>query len=142
MTESMAELKTRQNDADVDAYLDAVENPPRRADARRLLTLMRDVTGDPPKMWGTSIVGFGSYHYRYASGREGDWPMVGFAPRKQNLVLYIMPGFDGYGALLNRLGKYRTGRSCLYVNKLDDVDLQVLEELVRAAVAEMGRRNG
>ena len=93
-------------------------------------------------MWGTSIVGFGSYHYRYASGREGDWPMVGFAPRKQNLVLYIMPGFDGYGALLNRLGKYRTGRSCLYVNKLDDVDLQVLEELVRAAVAEMGRRNG
>ena len=136
----MAELKTRQNDADVNAYLNAIENPRRRADARRLLALMSDVTGDPPKMWGTSIVGFGSYHYRYVSGRQGNGPVAGFAPRKQNLVLYLMPGFTGYGALLDQLGKYRTGKSCLYVNKLDDIDLQVLEELVRASVAEMGRR--
>ena len=138
----MAELKTMQNGADVDAYLAGVENPRRREDAKRLLVLMRKVTGNPPKMWGTSIVGFGSYHYRYASGRKGDWPVVGFAPRKQNLALYVMPGFADYGAMLARLGKHRTGRSCLYVNKLDDVDLQVLEALIRESVAEMQRRYG
>ena len=138
----MSELKTRQNDGDVDAYLDSVENPRRREDARRILTLMREVTGEPPKMWGSSIVGFGSYHYTYASGREGDWPVVGFAPRKQNLVLYIMPGFSRYESLLARLGKHRTGKSCLYVNKLDDIDPDVLEELVRVSVVEMKRRYG
>ena len=136
----MSELKTRQNDASVDAYLDAVEHPRRRADARTLLALMQRVTGEPPTLWGTSIVGFGSYHYTYASGREGDWPVVGFAPRKQNLALYIMPGFSQYGALLQRLGKHRTGKSCLYLNKLEDVDMAVLEELVRKSVAEMKRR--
>ena len=93
-------------------------------------------------MWGSSIVGFGSYHYRYASGREGDWPVAGFSPRKQNLVIYIMPGFSDYGDLLGKLGKYRTGKSCLYVNKLDDVDLELLEQLVRESVAEMKRRYG
>ena len=138
----MSELKTRQHDGDVDAYLDSVENPGRRKDAGRLLTLMREVTGERPKMWGSSIVGFGSYHYTYASGREGDWPVVGFAPRKQNLVLYIMPGFARYESLLARLGKHRTGKSCLYVNKLDDIDPEVLEELVRESVDEMKRRYG
>ncbi|MDE0061535.1 MAG: DUF1801 domain-containing protein, partial [Gammaproteobacteria bacterium] len=112
----MSELKTRQNDGDVDAYLDSVENPNRREDARRIIVLMREITGEPPRMWGSSIVGFGSYHYTYASGREGDWPVVGFAPRKRNLVLYIMPGFARYESLLARLGKHRTGKSCLYVN--------------------------
>ena len=91
---------------------------------------------------GTSIVGFGSYQYRYASGREGDSLVVGFSPRKQNMVIYIMPGFTDYGEILGRLGKFRTGRSCLYVNKLDDVDLGLLEELVRESVAEMRRRYG
>ena len=138
----MSELKTRQNDGDVDAYLDSVENPRRRDDALRVLTLMREITGEVPRMWGSSIVGFGSYHYTYASGREGDWPVVGFAPRKQNLVLYIMPGFAGYEALLARLGKHRTGKSCLYVKKLDDIDPDVLEELVRESVADMKRRYG
>ena len=138
----MSELKTRQNDGDVDAYLDSVENPRRREDALRVLALMREITGKAPRMWGSSIVGFGSYHYTYASGREGDWPVVGFAPRKQNLVLYIMPGFARYEALLARLGKHRTGKSCLYVNKLDDIDPDVLEELVRESVAEMKRRYG
>ena len=138
----MTELKTRQNDMNVDAFLDGVENPRRREDARRLLALMQEVTGEPPKMWGATIVGFGSYHYRYASGREGDWPVVGFAPRKQNLVLYIMPGFTRYSALLAKLGKHRTGKSCLYVNKLDDIDPRILEELVRESVAEMKRRYG
>ena len=138
----MSGLKTKPNKASVDAYLDAVESPRRREDARRLLTLMRNVTGEPATMWGSSIVGFGSYHYTYASGREGDWPIVGFAPRKQNLVLYIMPGFARYDDLLARLGKHRTGKSCLYVNKLADVDLAVLEELVRESVAEMTGRYG
>ncbi len=138
----MSELKTRQNDGDVDAYLDSVENPRRREDALRVLALMREITGEAPRMWGSSIVGFGSYHYTYASGREGDWPVVGFAPRKQNLVLYIMPGFAGYEALLARLGRHRTGKSCLYVNKLDDIDPDVLEELVRESVADMKRRYG
>ena len=138
----MTELKTRQNDMNVDAFLDGVENPRRREDARRLLALMQEVTGELPKMWGATIVGFGSYHYRYASGREGDWPVVGFAPRKQNLVLYIMPGFTRYSTLLAKLGKHRTGKSCLYVNKLDDIDPRILEELVRESVAEMKRRYG
>ncbi len=138
----MSKLKTMQNDGDVDAYLDSVENPNRREDARRILVLMREITGEPPRMWGSSIVGFGSYHYTYASGREGDWPVVGFAPRKRNLVLYIMPGFARYESLLARLGKHRTGKSCLYVNKLDDIDSDVLEELVRESVDEMKRRYG
>jgi len=138
----MSKLKTTQNEADVNAFLDAVENPRRRADARQVLDLIQAVTGEPPKMWGSSIVGFGSYHYRYASGREGDWPVVGFSPRKQNLVIYIMPGFSDYGDLLGKLGKYRTGKSCLYVNKLDDVDLELLEQLVRESVKEMKRRYG
>ena len=138
----MTQRKTSQNEGDVNAFLDAVENPRRRADARQLLDLMQTVTGEPPKMWGPSIVGFGKYHYRYASGREGDSLVVGFSPRKQNLVIYIMPGFSDYGELLGKLGKFRTGRSCLYVNKLDDVDLQLLEQLVRESVEEMNRRYG
>ena len=138
----MSKLKTTQNEADVNAFLDAVENPRRRADARQVLDLIQAVTGEPPKMWGSSIVGFGSYHYRYASGREGDWPVAGFSPRKQNLVIYIMPGFSDYGDLLGKLGKFRTGKSCLYVNKLDDVDLELLEQLVRESVKEMKRRYG
>ena len=136
----MTQRKTVQTDGDVDAFLATVENPRRRADAGRVLDLMREVTGEPPKMWGSSIVGFGSYRYRYASGRDGSSLVVGFAPRKQNLVLYIMPGFSSHAALLSRLGKFRTGKSCLYVNRLDDVDLRVLEELVRESVAEMRRR--
>ena len=138
----MSQRKITQHEGDVSGFLDAVENPRRRADARQLLALMQAVTGESPKMWGSSIVGFGSYHYRYASGREGDSLVVGFSPRKQNLVIYIMPGFSDYGELLGRLGKFRTGKSCLYVNRLDDIDLGSLEELVRASVAEMRRRYG
>ena len=138
----MSQLKTMENSADVNAFLDAVENPRRRSDARQLLALMRKVTGAPPKMWGPSIVGFGKYHYRYASGREGESLRVGFSPRKQNLVIYIMPGFSDYSEILEQLGKFRTGRSCLYVNKLDDVDLVLLEQLVRESFREMKRRYG
>ncbi|MDE2848258.1 MAG: DUF1801 domain-containing protein [Gemmatimonadota bacterium] len=136
----MSDLKTRPTDASVEAFIDAVDHPRRREDARTLLDLMQRVTGEQPVMWGPSIVGYGSYHYRYASGQEADWPVVGFSPRKQNLSIYIMTGFEASDALLSRLGKHKTGKSCLYVNKLADVDLDVLEKLVRASVAEMKRR--
>lgn len=136
----MSELKTKQHDGDVNEFLDAVKNPRRREDARRVLDLMRKVTGEPPKMWGSSIVGFGSYHYKYASGREGDWMITGFSPRKQNLTIYIMPGFSEFASLLDRLGKHKISKSCLYLNKLDDVDLEVLAELVRESVKVMKAR--
>ncbi|HAX43450.1 MAG TPA: DUF1801 domain-containing protein [Bryobacteraceae bacterium] len=136
----MAELKTKQTQASVSAFLDAVENEQRRADCRTVLNLMLAVTGEEPKMWGPSIVGFGSYHYKYASGREGDWFVAGFSPRKQDLTLYIMAGFDRYDELMAKLGKYKTGKSCLYLKRLSDVDLGVLEELVRASVEAMRSR--
>ncbi len=138
----MAALKTRPTDASVYAFLDGVDNPNRREDARRVIEIMQRTTQEQPRMWGDRIVGFGSYHYRYASGREGDWPLIGLSPGKRNLALYIMPGFDNCQcqALLARLGKHRTGRSCLYVNRLRDIDISVLEELVRQSVAEMRRR--
>lgn len=136
----MSELKTRPTDASVEAFIDAVDHPRRREDARTLLELMHRVTGEEPVMWGPSIVGYGSYHYRYASGQEADWPVVGFSPRRQNLSIYIMTGFEECDELLSRLGKHKIGKSCLYINKLADVDLVVLETLVRASVAEMKRR--
>ena len=136
----MSEPKTKPHDGDVNEFLDAVENPRRREDARRVLELMREVTGEPPKMWGSSIVGFGSYHYRYASGREGDWMITGFSPRKQNLTIYIMPGFSEFAGLLDRLGKHKTSKSCLYLNKLEDVDQEALAELVRESVKVMKAR--
>ena len=133
----MSTLKTQQNDADVEGFLAAVENDRRREDSFTVLELMKRITGEKPKMWGTSIIGFGSYHYRYASGREGEWPRIGFSPRKQSLTIYVMPGFASYDDLLARLGKHRTGKSCLYVNKLADVDMDVLEELIRGSLDTM-----
>ncbi len=130
----MTENKTQPTDADVDAFIDAVENDRKREDSRVLLDLMREVTGEEPVMWGSSMVGFGQYHYRYESGREGDWFLAGFAPRKSSLVVYIMSGFPRHEELMSKLGKHRTGSSCLYINKLDDVDLDVLRELVRRSV--------
>lgn len=135
----MSELKTKRNDGDVRGYLESVTNKRRREDSLVMLELMREITGEPPEMWGSSIVGFGSYHYKYASGREGDWPVIGFAPRKQSLTLYIMPGFDRYEALMAKLGKYKTGKSCLYINKLDDVNLEVLKALIAESVEYMRR---
>ena len=134
--------KTVETDADVNAFIDSIENTRRREDAGRLLELLGEITREPPRMWGSSIVGFGSYHYKYESGREGDSPRVGFSPRKQNLAVYIMPGFADFGELLAKLGKHRTGKSCLYLNKLDDVDVDVLKEILRESVAEMKRRYG
>ena len=130
----MAELKTKKTDASVQAFLDAVEHPTRREDSFAILEMMREITGVEPAMWGPGIVGFDTYHYLYASGQEGEWPVVGFAPRKRSLTLYIMSGFDGYDDLLSKLGRYKTGKSCLYVNKLADVDQEILRELVRQSV--------
>ena len=127
----MSELKTQKTNASVTEFLNAVEHVKRREDSLAILELMREITGKEPAMWSPSIVGFGSYHYKYASGREGKWFLTGFSPRKQNLTLYIMPGFDQYEALLAKLGKFKTGKSCLYVNKLEDVNLDVLRELIQ-----------
>ena len=137
----MAELKTQKNDASVEDFLNGVSDERKRNDSFAILDLMRDVTGDEPAMWGTSIVGFGSYRYKYASGREGEWMVTGFSPRKQNLTLYIMSGFDNYDSLLSDLGKYKTGKSCLYINKLDDVDLATLRDLIEQSVAHMAETN-
>lgn len=127
----MAENKTQKTGASVDDFLASVESKTRREDGFRLLQLMQEVTGLEPEMWGPSIVGFGDYHYRYESGREGDFFLTGFSPRKQSLSLYIMSGFDAYDGLLSTLGKHRKGAACLYVNKLADVDMAVLRELVQ-----------
>ncbi len=133
-------MKTRPNDASVKDFLAKAGNERRRGEALALLELMKGVTGEEPVMWGDSIVGFGSYHYRYASGREGDWPLAGFSPRKHALTLYIMSGFAKHGELLSRLGRHRTGKSCLYLKRLEDVDLNVLRELVERSVEEVSTR--
>ena len=138
----MAENKTRETEASVEEFLSAVENRRRREDGYALLNLMKEVTGLEPKMWGPSIIGFGKRHYRYESGREGDMPMTGFSPRKRNLSLYIMDGFDEYEPLLQKLGKHRVGVSCLYVNKLADVDMETLRELIARSFEHVRATNG
>lgn len=137
----MAELKTKLTDASVEAFLDGVADERKRQDCYTILAMMQEVTGTEAKMWGDSIVGFGSYHYKYASGREADWPLTGFSPRKQNLTLYIMSGFEQYDELLGRLGKHSTGKACLYIKRLQDVDLVTLKELVRLSVEHMRLTN-
>lgn len=136
----MAENKTQQTKASVEAFLGGVKDTARAADSRVVLKLMQKVSGESPKMWGPSIIGFGTYHYRYDSGREGDFLRIGFSPRAQALTLYIMGGFPRYEALMAKLGKYTTGKSCLYIKQLSDVDLKVLEELILASWKEMARR--
>jgi hypothetical protein len=133
----MAELKTKKTEASVDDFIAGIADEQRRADCRTLLAMMKRVTKAPPKMWGASMVGFGSYHYRYASGREGDWFLSGFSPRKQDLTVYVMAGFEDYPELMARLGKYKTGKSCLYLKRLSDVDAAVLEKLIAASVKDM-----
>jgi hypothetical protein len=137
----MAENKTQQNDKSVIDFLNSVPHAKKRQDSFTILELMQQVTGLEPKMWGDSIVGFGKIHYKYASGREGDMPLIGFSPRKQNLTLYITSDFDRYGDLLKSLGKHTTSKSCLYINKLSDIDLQVLEKLIEQSVDHMRAAN-
>jgi Domain of unknown function (DU1801) len=135
----MAAPATRPTDADVGAFLDAVPDERRRDEARQVCALMQEVTGERPVLWGTGIVGFGSTHLRYASGRELDWPVVAFAPRKAATTLYLMDGFEQRSDLLARLGPHSTGRSCLYLKRLDAVDADVLRELVAVSVAQVRR---
>ena len=130
----MAELKTKKNDQSVEEFLNKVTDPARRKDCFEIMRLMQEVTQEEPKMWGNSIIGFGEYHYKYKSGREGDWFLIGFSPRKQNLTLYIMSGFTRYEELLGKLGKHKTGKSCLYLNKLSDVNKVTLTQLAMESV--------
>ncbi len=119
----------------VTSFIASVDDPAKRADCKKLMRIMREVTGHRPKLWGSSIVGYGTYHYRYASGREGDWFLTGFSPRKASLSLYLTPGLESQRPLLDRLGPHTTGTGCLYVKRVADVDLDVLRELVEASVA-------
>jgi hypothetical protein len=136
----MAELKTKQTDASVEAYLNAIEDADRREDCRTLAAIMRRVTKYEPKMWGPSIVGFGSYHYRYESGHEGDACLAGFSSRKAEISLYLMPGLQAKERLLAALGRHKAGKGCLYIKRLSDIDVRVLEKLIRESVAELRRR--
>lgn len=122
--------KTQPTSLSVSDFINQVESEQKRKDCLAIAEMMRKATQAEPKMWGDSMIGFGEYHYKYASGREGDWFLTGFAPRKQNISLYIMAGFKRYEELMAKLGKYKTGKSCLYINKLDDVDIAVLKELI------------
>lgn len=136
----MAGLKTKKNKASVAQFIAGVSDAARRADCKTVSKLMQEVTGAKPAMWGTSIVGFGTYHYKYDSGREGDWPLTGFSPRKQALTLYVMSGFSEFPDLMAKLGKYKTGRACLYVKSLEDIDLRVLKTLVRKSVQKQKQK--
>src|SRR5271170_585066 len=130
----MAENKTKPTQVSVTAYIDGLTDPAKRADAKALVKLMQTAAGEKPKMWGPSIIGFGSYHYKYESGREGDMPLIGFSPRKAATVLYNMTGFTDSAELLAKLGKYTAGKGCLYIKRLADVDQKVLEEMAVKSV--------
>ena len=130
----MSDLKTGKNDSNVIGFINGIEDEQKRRDCHEVMQIMKEVTGKDPEMWGNSIVGFGSYHYKYESGREGDWFLTGFSPRKQNLSLYIMAGFSQYESLLADLGKYKTGKSCLYIKRLQDVNLDILRKMIDSSV--------
>lgn len=136
---AQADNKTQPTEADVTAFLEAVEHPVRRADGLALDELFREVTGWTPRMWGPSMVGYGQYHYVYDSGREGDFLATGFSPRKANLSIYIMPGYQDYSAILDRLGKHKLGKSCLYVTRLAQIDTDVLRELIAAGLSDLAK---
>ena len=136
----MTKPKTKSTSASVENFLNSVEDEPKRDDSFALLKIFKEVSGEEAKMWGPSIVGFGTYHYKYPTGTEGDWMLTGFSPRKQALTLYIMAGFSKYDDLLSKLGKYKTGKSCLYIKKLDDVDEEVLRKLIDNSIRAIKKR--
>lgn len=139
----MSELKTQVNDANVEDFINAVDDDTKKQDSFKLLELYSKITKEKPKMWGSSIIGFGQYHYKSERSRqEGDWMLAGFSPRKQNLTLYVMPGFDNYGALLDKLGRHKTSRGCLYINKLSDIDMDILKQLIERSYLDMKKRDG
>ena len=133
----MAEQKTKPTNQSVKEFLNKIPEAERRADCFAVAKIMEEITGEKPKMWGPSIVGFGSYHYKYASGREGDWPMMGFSPRKKDLTLYIMMGFEKHAELMEKLGKHSTGKSCLYIKRLSDVHIPTLKKLMKIGLKDL-----
>jgi hypothetical protein len=133
----MAEPKTKQTTASVEDFINAVKDENMREDCWAVVKLMQDITKAEPKMWGPSIVGFGMYTYKYASGRGGDWPLTGFSPRKQNLTLYVMPGFDEYDELMDKLGNFTCGKSCIYVKRFSDLHLPTLKKLIKASIKHL-----
>jgi len=133
----MAEVKTKPTNESVEKFLNKVSDEERRADCFAVAKIMEEITGEKPKMWGPSIVGFGSYHYKYASGREGDWPITGFSPRKKDLTLYLMMGYEKYKDLLEKLGKHSGGKSCLYINRLSDVHVPTLKKVIKVSVKDL-----
>ena len=133
----MAEPKTKPTNQSVKEFLNEIPEPERRADCFEVAKIMEQISGEKPKMWGPSIVGFGSYHYKYASGREGDWPMMGFSPRKKDLTLYIMMGFERHADLMEKLGKHSTGKSCLYIKRLSDVHMPTLKKLIKIGLKDL-----
>ena len=135
-SQSMSEMKTKQTDASVKDFLNHIPDEQRREDCFAVAKIMEEITGNKPKMWGPSIVGFGTYHYKYASGREGDWMITGFSPRKKDLTLYIMMGFEKYPELMKQLGKHSTGKSCLYIKRLSDIHMPTLKKLIKASVKQ------
>lgn len=136
----MAERKTKKNDSSVKAFVDGVADERRRKDCRAAMKLLARATGKRPKMWGSSIIGYGTYSKEDPAGKSAEWPVVAVSPRKSDLTIYIMPGFERFSGLMGKLGKHRTGRSCLYIKRLSDVDLPTLEKLIQESVAEMKRR--
>jgi hypothetical protein len=133
----MAEAKTKPTDQSVKEFLNEIPEAERRADCFAVAKIMEEITGEKPKMWGPSIVGFGSYHYKYATGREGDWPITGFSPRKKDLTLYLMMGFAKHGELMGKLGKHSVGKSCLYIKRLSDIDVPTLKKLIKISVKDL-----
>ena len=133
----MAEMKTKPTNESVEKFLNKISDEERRADCFAVAKIMEEVTGEKPKMWGPSIVGFGTYHYKYASGREGDWPVTGFSPRKKDLTLYIMMGFEKQGELMEKLGKHSVGKSCLYIKRLSDIHIPTLKKLIKVSVKDL-----
>ena len=136
----MAELKTNETKLSVTKFIGKVEDDQKRQDSQAILKLMKQVTKEEPKMWGGSMVGFGRFHYKSDSGREGDWFLTGFSPRKQNLTIYITPGFDKYESLMKQLGKHKTSKGCLYIKKLEDVDMKVLKQLIKQSYQDMKKK--
>ena len=133
----MAEMKTKPTDASVEKFINQISDETRREDCFTVAKMMEEITGEKPKMWGPSIVGFGSYHYKYASGREGDWPIAAFSPRKQDLTLYILPGISSYSDLMKQLGKHRSAKSCLYIRQLSDIHMPTLKKIIRQSIKTM-----
>ena len=133
----MSDLKTKQNEKSVDEFIKKIEDLEKQKTSWQILEIIKEISGKEPKMWGDSIIGFGKYHYKYATGREGDWMRIAFSPRKQNFSIYIMDGFDNHSELMEKLGKFKTGKSCLYINKLQDIDINILKEIMKESLFNM-----